>query len=160
MKWEAVAAEPGPRYVVVNADEGEPGTIKDRYVMELRPHLMLEGMLIAMRFAEATEGFIYLREEYGTARERLGNSHEEVDPVFRGGSRDDRSHSTLGAFCRRLRASHRERGILRRHLRAVGQLLDARIDEVDVRPDVAVVRGDPILPVADRPDVIVVLALQ
>ena len=43
VKWEAVRAEPGPRYVVVNADEGEPGTIKDRYVMELRPHLMLEG---------------------------------------------------------------------------------------------------------------------
>jgi NADH:ubiquinone oxidoreductase subunit F (NADH-binding)/NADH:ubiquinone oxidoreductase subunit E len=71
VKWEAVAAEPAPRYVVVNADEGEPGTIKDRYVMELRPHLMLEGMLIAMRFAEATEGLIYLREEYATARARL-----------------------------------------------------------------------------------------
>jgi formate dehydrogenase beta subunit len=71
VKWEAVATEPSPRYVVVNADEGEPGTIKDRYVMELRPHLMLEGMLIAMRFAEATEGFIYLREEYATARAEL-----------------------------------------------------------------------------------------
>jgi NADH:ubiquinone oxidoreductase subunit F (NADH-binding) len=56
LKWEAVAKEPAPRYVVVNADEGEPGTIKDRYVMELRPHLMLEGTLIAMDFAEATEG--------------------------------------------------------------------------------------------------------
>jgi formate dehydrogenase len=71
VKWEAVAKEPAPRYVVVNADEGEPGTIKDRYVMELRPHLMLEGTLIAMAFAEATEGFIYLREEYATARARL-----------------------------------------------------------------------------------------
>ena len=71
LKWEAVAKEPAPRYVVVNADEGEPGTIKDRYVMELRPHLMLEGTLIAMDFAEATEGFIYLREEYATARARL-----------------------------------------------------------------------------------------
>jgi NADH:ubiquinone oxidoreductase subunit F (NADH-binding) len=71
VKWEAVAKEDGPRYVVVNADEGEPGTIKDRYVMELRPHLMLEGTLIAMDFAEATEGFIYLREEYATARTRL-----------------------------------------------------------------------------------------
>jgi NADH:ubiquinone oxidoreductase subunit F (NADH-binding)/NADH:ubiquinone oxidoreductase subunit E len=78
VKWEAVAREPGPRYVVVNADEGEPGTIKDRYVMELRPHLMLEGMLIAMRFAEATEGFIYLREEYATARSRLLRALEEL----------------------------------------------------------------------------------
>jgi formate dehydrogenase beta subunit len=78
VKWEAVAREPGPRYVVVNADEGEPGTIKDRYVMELRPHLMLEGMLIAMRFAGATEGFIYLREEYATARSRLLRALEEL----------------------------------------------------------------------------------
>jgi formate dehydrogenase len=78
VKWEAVAREPGPRYVVVNADEGEPGTIKDRYVMERRPHLMLEGMLIAMRFAEATEGFIYLREEYATARARLTRTIEEL----------------------------------------------------------------------------------
>jgi NADH:ubiquinone oxidoreductase subunit F (NADH-binding)/NADH:ubiquinone oxidoreductase subunit E len=81
VKWEAVAKEPAPRYVVVNADEGEPGTIKDRYVMELRPHLMLEGMLIAMRFAESSEGFIYLREEYATARARLqqalGELHED-----------------------------------------------------------------------------------
>jgi formate dehydrogenase beta subunit len=78
VKWEAVAKEPGPRYVVVNADEGEPGTIKDRYVMERRPHLMLEGMLIAMRFAEASEGFIYLREEYGRSRERLTRALDEV----------------------------------------------------------------------------------
>jgi formate dehydrogenase beta subunit len=78
VKWKAVAAEPGPRYVVVNADEGEPGTIKDRYVMERRPHLMLEGTLIAMRFAEAREGFIYLREEYATARDRLAAALGEL----------------------------------------------------------------------------------
>jgi formate dehydrogenase beta subunit len=71
VKWEAVAGERGPRYVVVNADEGEPGTIKDRYVMELRPHLLVEAIVIAMRFAEATEGFVYLREEYATSRHRL-----------------------------------------------------------------------------------------
>jgi len=77
VKWEAVAREPGPRYVVVNADEGEPGTIKDRYVMELRPHLMIEATLIAMRVLEATEGYIYLREEYATARSRLQQALEE-----------------------------------------------------------------------------------
>ena len=77
LKWEAVAKEPAPRYVVVNADEGEPGTIKDRYVMELRPHLMLDGTLIAMDFADATEGFIYLREEYAAARNRLTQAIEE-----------------------------------------------------------------------------------
>jgi NADH:ubiquinone oxidoreductase subunit F (NADH-binding) len=78
IKWEAVAREPAPRYVVLNADEGEPGTIKDRYLMELRPHLVLEGMLIAMRFAGAGEGFIYLREEYATARVRLERALEEL----------------------------------------------------------------------------------
>jgi formate dehydrogenase beta subunit len=81
VKWEAVAKEPAPRYVVVNADEGEPGTIKDRYVMELRPHLMLEGTLIAMDFADATAGFVYLREEYATARERLTSAIEEFRAV-------------------------------------------------------------------------------
>ena len=70
-KWEAVAREPGPRYVVVNADEGEPGTIKDRYVMELRPHLMVEATVLAMRVLDAPEGYIYLREEYAHARARL-----------------------------------------------------------------------------------------
>jgi formate dehydrogenase len=57
--------------VIVNADEGEPGTIKDRYVMELRPQLLLEGLAAAMRFCETAEAYIYLREEYATARARL-----------------------------------------------------------------------------------------
>jgi NADH:ubiquinone oxidoreductase subunit F (NADH-binding) len=77
VKWEAVAREQGPRYVVVNADEGEPGTIKDRYVMELRPHLLVEATLIAMHFVEATEGFVYLREEYALARARLAGAIDE-----------------------------------------------------------------------------------
>ena len=67
-KWEAVRGEPGPRVVIVNADEGEPGTIKDRYVMELRPQLLLEGLLAAMRFCETDQAYIYLREEYATCR--------------------------------------------------------------------------------------------
>jgi formate dehydrogenase beta subunit len=78
LKWEAVAREPAPRYVILNADEGEPGTIKDRYLLERRPHLVLEGMLIAMRFAEAAEGFVYLREEYAHARTRLAGALDEL----------------------------------------------------------------------------------
>jgi NADH:ubiquinone oxidoreductase subunit F (NADH-binding)/NADH:ubiquinone oxidoreductase subunit E len=70
-KWEAVAREPAPRHVIVNADEGEPGTIKDRYVMELRPQLLLEGLEAAMRFCGTEQAFVYLREEYATARHRL-----------------------------------------------------------------------------------------
>src|SRR5690348_18487712 len=73
-KWAAVRAEPAPRVVIVNADEGEPGTIKDRYVMELRPNLLAEGIAIAMRFAEAEEGYVYMREEYTTARKRVAEA--------------------------------------------------------------------------------------
>lgn len=81
VKWESVAKEGGTPYVVVNADEGEPGTIKDRYVMELRPHLLLEGTLIAMRALGAQEGYIYLREEYATARDRLERALDEIHAV-------------------------------------------------------------------------------
>ena len=56
--------------MIVNADEGEPGTIKDRYVMELRPQLLLEGLEAAMRFCETDEAYIYLREEYATVAGR------------------------------------------------------------------------------------------
>ena len=75
-KWDAVLREPGPRVVIVNADEGEPGTIKDRYVMELRPQLLLEGLELAMRFCETDEAYIYLREEYATSRARLAEAIE------------------------------------------------------------------------------------
>ena len=70
-KWDAVRQEGGPKVVIVNADEGEPGTIKDRYVMELRPQLLLEGLAAAMRFCETDEAYIYLREEYATSRALL-----------------------------------------------------------------------------------------
>ena len=81
-KWEAVRREPGPRVVIVNADEGEPGTIKDRYLMELRPNLLLEGLLVAMEFAQAEHGYIYLREEYATARARLLEAIAALGDVY------------------------------------------------------------------------------
>lgn len=71
-KWEAVLRAPGePKYVVVNADEGEPGTFKDRFIMERDPHLLLEGALIAASTVGAAEVYIYLREEYGRSRSIL-----------------------------------------------------------------------------------------
>jgi formate dehydrogenase beta subunit len=89
-KWQAVRAEPAPRVVVVNADEGEPGTIKDRYVMELRPQLLLEGLAAAMRFCETDHAFVYLREEYAAARARLREAIAarslDVDVVVGAGS--------------------------------------------------------------------------
>ena len=78
VKWEVVAREAAPRYVIVNADEGEPGTIKDRYVMELRPHLLLEATLVAMRALDCSEGYVYIREEYATARNRLVDAIDEL----------------------------------------------------------------------------------
>jgi formate dehydrogenase len=70
-KWEFVRANPGPRYLAVNGDEGEPGTFKDRHYLERSPHLFLEGMLIAAWAVEAETCFIYLRDEYPAAREIL-----------------------------------------------------------------------------------------
>lgn len=63
-KWSFVRAEPGPRYLAVNGDEGEPGTFKDRYYLERTPHLFLEGMLIAAWAVEAKRCYIYMRDEY------------------------------------------------------------------------------------------------
>ncbi|MEY1554883.1 NAD(P)H-dependent oxidoreductase subunit E [Yoonia sp. R2331] len=63
-KWGFVRANPGPRYMAVNGDEGEPGTFKDRYYLERVPHLFLEGMLIAAWAVEADKVFIYMRDEY------------------------------------------------------------------------------------------------
>jgi formate dehydrogenase len=63
-KWQAVRAEPGPRYAVINADEGEPGTFKDRYYLEQEPHVFLEGALVSAWAVEAQALYIYLRDEY------------------------------------------------------------------------------------------------
>ena len=59
-----VRGEPGPRLMAVNADEGEPGTFKDRHYLDTDPHRFLEGMLIAAQVVEAAEIYIYLRDEY------------------------------------------------------------------------------------------------
>src|SRR5215472_438757 len=63
-KWRFVLAEPAPRLMAVNGDEGEPGTFKDRYFLETDPHRFLEGTLIAAWVVEAPEVYIYLRDEY------------------------------------------------------------------------------------------------
>ena len=71
LKWQFVRGDPKtPRYVVINGDESEPGTYVNRYSLELDPHLMLEGMLIAAYSCNATLGYVYIRGEYGLAHER------------------------------------------------------------------------------------------
>ena len=70
-KWSFVRKEAKPRLLAVNADEGEPGTFKDRYYLERKPHQFLEGMLISAWAVEAETIYIYLRDEYPAIREIL-----------------------------------------------------------------------------------------
>jgi len=67
-KWSLVRAEPAPRLMAVNGDEGEPGTFKDRYYLEQDPHRFIEGMLLAAWVVEAAEIYFYLRDEYPEIR--------------------------------------------------------------------------------------------
>ena len=77
-KWRLVRQQPGPRLMAINADEGEPGTFKDRYFLETDPHRMLEGMLIAAWAIEAKEIYIYLRDEYPAIRQLLADELAEL----------------------------------------------------------------------------------
>ncbi len=70
-KWRILSQQPAPRLIAVNADEGEPGTFKDRYYLERDPHRFIEGMLIAAWAIEAEACYIYLRDEYAECREAL-----------------------------------------------------------------------------------------
>jgi len=70
-KWRIVRGYPGPRMMAINADEGEPGTFKDRHYLESDPHRFLEGALTAALAVEARTLFIYLRDEYPAVREIL-----------------------------------------------------------------------------------------
>ena len=78
-KWSLVRAEPGPRMFAVNCDEGEPGTFKDRYYLERDPHRFLEGMLLAAWVVEATDTYIYIRDEYPELRLMLLDEIEKLE---------------------------------------------------------------------------------
>jgi formate dehydrogenase len=67
-KWSLVRGEPAPRLFAVNADEGEPGTFKDRHYLERDPHRFFEGVLIAAWVVEARDTYIYIRDEYPELR--------------------------------------------------------------------------------------------
>lgn len=83
MKWDLVRKQPDPlKYVICNADESEPGTIKDRFIMTHLPHLVIEAMIIAGLVAGAKRGIVYLRHEYAMQEEILG---EEIRRCYHAG---------------------------------------------------------------------------
>jgi NADH-quinone oxidoreductase subunit F len=78
-KWDAVAkASARPHYMVCNADESEPGTFKDRVLMEADPFAVIEGMTIAAVTTGCERGYLYVRTEYPLARERIENAIEQA----------------------------------------------------------------------------------
>ena len=80
MKWKFTrAAEGEPKYVVCNADESEPGTFKDRVLMEHRPHLLLEGIALAAYAVGASKAYIFIRGEYPRATAILAESIAEAE---------------------------------------------------------------------------------
>lgn len=78
-KLRIVKSEPSPKYFCVNADEGEPGTFKDRHYLSTAPHQFLEGMLIAAHIINASKVYIYLRDEYAAINQLL---HREIQHLI------------------------------------------------------------------------------
>ena len=78
VKWSFVPEDVFPRYLVCNADESEPGTFKDRLLMEYDPHQVIEGIIIAAYAIQAEKAFIYIRGEYGFPYMRLQQAVEEA----------------------------------------------------------------------------------
>ena len=81
LKWEIVRNAPGKqKYIVCNADESEPGTIKDRFIMQHLPYLVVEGMVLAGLVTGARKGYLYIRHEYEEPREVL---QKEIERCYR-----------------------------------------------------------------------------
>ncbi|WP_373482103.1 NADH-ubiquinone oxidoreductase-F iron-sulfur binding region domain-containing protein [Acetobacterium sp.] len=106
-KWDAARKSPGKtKYMVCNADEGDPGAFMDRSVLESDPHALIEGMLIGARAIGANEGVIYVRAEYPLAIVRLQNAIDQArekgflgDNLFETGFNFDlRIKAGAGAF--------------------------------------------------------------
>jgi formate dehydrogenase beta subunit len=83
MKWDLVRSQPGPdKYIVCNADESEPGTIKDRHIMTNGAHLVIEGIILGALVTGARHGIIYIRHEYPDQAHLL---QQEIDRCYRDG---------------------------------------------------------------------------
>lgn len=87
-KWQVVHLNDGqPHYLCANADEGEPGTFKDRWILENAPHLLLESMLIASYALQVRNAFVYIRGEFDLPYRRLAGAVEEAYAAGYFGSR-------------------------------------------------------------------------
>ncbi len=81
-KWELARVQPGgKKYIICNADEGDPGAFMDRSVMEGNPHCVIEGMMIAARAIGADEGYFYVRAEYPLAVNRLRKAVADAEAL-------------------------------------------------------------------------------
>src|SRR5256886_4453425 len=100
MKWSFVPKNhTGPVYLVINADEGEPGTFKDRYLLERDPHALIEGMLIAAWAIRSATGFVYIRGEYIEPWRRFSAAVKEAyDAGYLGRGFDVVVHRGAGAY--------------------------------------------------------------
>jgi len=100
MKWSFIPkSHTGPVYLVVNADEGEPGTFKDRYLLERDPHALVEGMLITARAIRSALGFVYIRGEYVQPWRRFSAAVKEAhDAGLLGRGFDIVVHRGAGAY--------------------------------------------------------------
>jgi formate dehydrogenase len=102
-KWRIVRGQPAPKLMVVNIDEGEPGTFKDRWYLERDPHRFLEGMLIAASAVGCETIYIYLRDEYHVPRRILQTALDELQQAVAGGAtrqvatlaHDDQGHPAV-----------------------------------------------------------------
>lgn len=79
MKWSFIPKDnPKPKFLVVNGDEGEPGTFKDKYIFELDPHALIEGMIITCFAIGSHKGYVYIRGEYLKSIERVQSAINEA----------------------------------------------------------------------------------
>jgi NADH-quinone oxidoreductase subunit F len=99
-KWSFIPkGHTGPVYLVINADEGEPGTFKDRYLLERDPHAVIEGMAIAARAIGSALGFVYIRGEYVEPWRRFSAAvREAYDAGYLGRGFDVVVHRGAGAY--------------------------------------------------------------
>ena len=82
LKWELCRQQPGDvKYVICNADEGDPGAYMDRSIMEGNPHLVLEGMIIGAYAIGANQGYVYIRNEYPLAVKHLRQAISQAEEV-------------------------------------------------------------------------------